>query len=93
MGQSTQAMSTFTSLHSLIKGVLNGTSAADVAASVVQQVYDKVKQSSATDASQVRAHQLHAHFPLHCAGWALQLRGFDYCHPHNMLSPCSPASF
>ena len=54
MGQSTQAMSTFTSLHSLIKGVLNETSAADVAASVVQQVYNKVKQSSATDASQVR---------------------------------------
>lgn len=37
-GHSAQAMSTFSTLHSLLKGLLNETAPADVAAGVVQAV-------------------------------------------------------
>lgn len=54
LGHSAQAMSAFTTLHALIKGVLNETAPADVAAGVVQAVYDRVKGAAASDAAQVR---------------------------------------
>jgi hypothetical protein len=47
-------MSTFSTLHGLIRGVLNETAPADVAAAVVQAVYDRMK-GKATDPSKVRS--------------------------------------
>lgn len=52
-GHSAQAMSTFSALHSLIKGVLNETQPADVAAAVVQAVYNKLQAVAATNAPEV----------------------------------------
>jgi hypothetical protein len=46
-------MSTFSTLHSLIGGLLNETDSKDVAAAVVQAVYNRVKVAAATDAAQV----------------------------------------
>lgn len=53
LGHGAQAMSTFSTLHSLIGGVLNETDSRDVAAAAVQAVYDRVKVAASTDAAQV----------------------------------------
>jgi hypothetical protein len=55
LGQSAQAMSTFTNMYSAINGLLASSSpaAADVAASVAQAVYDRAKAVDATNASKV----------------------------------------
>lgn len=53
LGHSAQAMSTFSTLHELIRGVLNETAPADVAAAVVQAVYDRMKGQ--TEAWKVRS--------------------------------------
>ena len=54
-GHSAQAMSTFSTLHSLLKGLLNETAPADVAAGVVQAVYNQMKTAAPTKAAQVRS--------------------------------------
>ncbi len=59
MGHSAQAMSTFSTLHSLMKTLRNETTSAVVAATVVQAVYNRVNSSAATNASQVRNNQQH----------------------------------
>ena len=48
-------MSTFTALHSMVNGVVagKGPTAADVAAAVVEAVYNKIRSTSPTNASQV----------------------------------------
>lgn len=50
LGHATQAMSTFTTLHSMLAGLVagKGPQPADVAASVVQAVYDKAKAAAPT---------------------------------------------
>lgn len=50
LGHATQAMSTFTTLHSMMAGLVagKGPQPADVAASVVQAVYDKSKAAAPT---------------------------------------------
>jgi len=55
LGHSAQAMSTFTTLHSMLNGLVvgKGPTPADVAASVVQAVYGRVKAQSPTNASKV----------------------------------------
>jgi hypothetical protein len=57
LGHSSQAMSTFTTLHSMLSGLVagKGPQPTDVAASVVQSVYDQVKGTAPTNAPQVRS--------------------------------------
>jgi hypothetical protein len=59
LGSSAQAMSTFSSMHSLIYGLLAGNSTTPpatggVAQALVQAVYNRVKAVAPTNASQVR---------------------------------------
>jgi hypothetical protein len=60
-------MSTFSTLHSLIGGLLNETDSTAVAAAVVQAVYNRVKVAASTDAAQVGLKVLvKAENELHC---------------------------
>ena len=55
LGHNAQAMSTFTSLHSLLGGLVagKGPNTADVASSVLQAVYNRIKAVAPTNASKV----------------------------------------
>jgi hypothetical protein len=60
-------MSTFSTLHSLIGGLLNETDSTAVAAAVVQAVYNRVKVAASTDAAKVGLTVLvEAENELHC---------------------------
>lgn len=73
LGHSAQAMSTFTTLHSLLNGLVEGKGpqTSQVASSVVQAVYNRVRAVAHTNAPQVRSQYWHH---LHCHCFTVQLQ-------------------
>jgi hypothetical protein len=63
-------MSTFTALHSMLKGLVagKGPTEAEVAQSIVQAVYDRIKTAAPTNATQVQN-----------AGWRLACCVLRWC--------------
>jgi len=70
LGHSAQAMSTFTTLHSLLNGLVEGKGpqTSQVASSVVQAVYNRVRAVAPTNAPQVRSQCRYQH--LYCLWFA-----------------------